>query len=41
MPLCFQDSYATDDGERQGTCQDWETERHLLQLSRHYGEQAH
>lgn len=38
-PYVFKYSYVTDDGERTGTCQDWETDATFYNWSRHYGEQ--
>jgi hypothetical protein len=38
-PYNFKYSYRTDDGEREGTCQDWETDATFYNWSRHYGEQ--
>ena len=38
-PYVFKYSYVTDDGERMGTCQDWETDATFYNWSRHYGEQ--
>lgn len=37
-PYLFKYSYVTDDGERTGTCQDWETDATFFNWSRHYGE---
>jgi hypothetical protein len=37
-PHIFKYSYVTDDGQREGTCQDWETDATFYNLSRHYGE---
>ncbi len=34
----FKYSYVTDDGDREGTCQDWETDATFYNWSRHYGE---
>lgn len=39
-PYKFRYSYVTDDGEREGTCQDWETDATFYNWSRHYGEQT-
>ncbi len=39
-PYVFKYSYVTDDGEREGTCQDWETDAAFYNWSHHYGEQA-
>jgi hypothetical protein len=39
-PYAFKYSYVTDDGEREGTCQDWETDAAFYNWSQHYGEQA-
>lgn len=38
-PYVFKYNYVTDDGEREGTCQDWETDATFYNWSRHYGEQ--
>jgi hypothetical protein len=38
-PYVFKYSYTTDDCEREGTCQDWETDATFYNWSRHYGEQ--
>ncbi len=38
-PYVFKYNYVTDDGERTGTCQDWETDATFYNWSRHYGEQ--
>jgi hypothetical protein len=38
-PFRFKYSYTTDDGDREGTCQDWETDATFYKLSRRYGEQ--
>lgn len=38
-PYLFKYNYVTDDGERTGTCQDWETDATFFNWSRHYGEQ--
>lgn len=38
-PYVFKYSYVTDDGEREGTCQDWETDATFYNWSRHYGEE--
>lgn len=38
-PYVFKYSYVTDDGERTGTCQDWETDATFYNWNRHYGEQ--
>jgi hypothetical protein len=37
-PYRFRYRYRTDDGERFGTCQDWETEAAFFNWSRQYGE---
>ena len=37
-PFEFKYRYRTDDGEREGTCQDWETEATFFKWSRMYGE---
>lgn len=37
-PYSFKYKYATDDGEREGTCQDWETEATFFNWRREYGE---
>jgi hypothetical protein len=39
-PYAFKYSYVTDDGEREGTCQDWETDATFYNWSRQYGEQV-
>ena len=39
-PYVFKYSYVTDDGEREGTCQDWETDATFYNWSRHYGERT-
>jgi hypothetical protein len=39
-PFLFKYSYVIDDGEREGTCQDWETDATFYIWSRHYGEAA-
>jgi hypothetical protein len=39
-PYVFKYSYVTDDGEREGTCQDWETDATFYNWNRHYGERA-
>jgi hypothetical protein len=39
-PTFSSHGYATDDGEREGTCQDWETDAAFYNWSRHYGEPA-
>lgn len=39
-PYVFKYSYVTDDGERLGSCQDWETDATFYNWSRHYGEQT-
>jgi hypothetical protein len=39
-PYAFKYSYVTDDAEREGTCQDWETDAAFYNWSHHYGEQA-
>jgi hypothetical protein len=38
-PFRFKYSYTTDDGDREGTCQDWETDATFYNLSRRYGEE--
>jgi hypothetical protein len=38
-PYAFKYSYETDDGKREGTCQDWETDAAFYNWNRHYGEQ--
>jgi hypothetical protein len=38
-PYAFKYSYETDDGKREGTCQDWETDAAFFNWNRHYGEQ--
>jgi hypothetical protein len=38
-PYDFKYKYMTDDGDREGTCQDWETDATFYNLSRRYGEQ--
>jgi hypothetical protein len=38
-PYNFKYGYTTDDGEREGTCQDWETDATFYNWNRHYGEQ--
>lgn len=38
-PYVFKYNYETDDGKREGTCQDWETDATFYNWSRHYGEQ--
>lgn len=38
-PYSFKYKYTTDDGEREGTCQDWETEATFFNWRREYGEQ--
>jgi hypothetical protein len=37
-PYQFKYAYTIDDGEREGTCQDWETDATFYNWSRHYGE---
>jgi hypothetical protein len=37
-PYNFKYSYTTDDGDREGTCQDWETDATFYNLSRRYCE---
>jgi hypothetical protein len=37
-PYVFKYGYVIDDGEREGTCQDWETDATFYNWSRHYGE---
>ncbi len=37
-PYRFKYRYATDDGNREGTCQDWETDATFFNLSKQYGE---
>ena len=39
-PYVFKYRYVTDDGEREGTCQDWETDATFYHWSRHYGEKT-
>lgn len=39
-PFRFKYRYTTDDGEREGTCQDWETDATFFRWSKHYGEDA-
>lgn len=39
-PYVFKYKYTTDDGEREGTCQDWETDATFFNHSRRYGESA-
>lgn len=39
-PFEFKYRYSTDDGEREGTCQDWETEATFFKWRREYGEQG-
>jgi hypothetical protein len=38
-PYNFKYSYTTDDGDREGTCQDWETDATFYNWNRHYDEQ--
>lgn len=38
-PYSFKYRYSTDDGAREGTCQDWETEATYFNWRRQYGEQ--
>jgi hypothetical protein len=38
-PFQFKYRYTTDDGERDGTCQDWETEATFFKWRNEYGEQ--
>lgn len=38
-PYLFKYRYTTDDGEREGTCQDWETDATFYNWSCHYGEE--
>ena len=38
-PYLFKYRYTTDDGEREGTCQDWETDATFYNWNRHYGEE--
>lgn len=37
-PYCFKYNYSTEDGQREGTCQDWEIEATYLRWQRTYGE---
>ena len=37
-PFKFKYHYQTDDGDREGTCQDWETDATFFNWSRRYGE---
>ncbi len=37
-PFQFKYHYQTDDGDREGTCQDWETDATFFKWSKHYGE---
>ena len=39
-PYKFKYKYRTDDGDREGTCQDWEIEATYFNWSKQYGEQA-
>lgn len=39
-PFEFKYVYRTDDGEREGTCQDWETEATYFKWSREYGQEG-
>ncbi len=39
-PYRFKYKYRTDDGDREGTCQDWEIEATYFKWSRDYGEEA-
>lgn len=39
-PLRFKYSYRTDDGDREGTCQDWETEATYFRWVKEYGQTA-
>lgn len=38
-PYRFKYRYETDDGTREGTCQDWETDATFFHWSKHYGEE--
>jgi hypothetical protein len=38
-PYDFKYAYTTDDGDREGTCQDWETDATFYNWKHHYGEQ--
>jgi len=38
-PYTFKYAYKTDDGEREGTCQDWEIEATFFKWRRRYGEE--
>ena len=38
-PYRFKYRYMTDDGQREGTCQDWEIEATFFNWTRHYGEE--
>jgi hypothetical protein len=38
-PFHFKYRYTTDDGDREGTCQDWETDATFYNLSHRYGQQ--
>lgn len=38
-PYRFKFAYGTDDGQREGTCQDWELEATYFRRSRRYGEE--
>lgn len=38
-PYRFKYRYRTDDGQREGTCQDWEIEATYFRWSRHYGDE--
>jgi hypothetical protein len=37
-PFLFKYKYETDDGQREGTCQDWETDATFFNWRRQYGE---
>ena len=37
-PYRFKYRYTTDDGDREGTCQDWETDATFFHWSKQYGE---
>jgi hypothetical protein len=39
-PYEFKYAYSTDDGEREGTCQDWETDATFYNWSKQYGEEG-
>jgi hypothetical protein len=38
-PFRFKYKYKTDDGDREGTCQDWETDATFFNWRKHYGEE--